>query len=99
MFGNTNREAYEESELETVANVRQIGNQALYRRGRVWVAANATQIDLKRDADKVVIIDRMSEAYFELTRANTTAENQILASQQAAEELLIELRGQVYQIR
>jgi len=99
MFGNTQRDAYEEGELETVANVRQIGNQALYRRGRVWVAANASRLDAKRDADKIRRIERFSEEYFRLVRANTVEENQILASQREGEDLLITLRGQAYSIR
>ena len=54
---------------------------------------------LDRDKDKIRTIDRFSEEYFRLVRANSVAENQVIASQQADEELLIELRGQVYRIR
>ncbi len=99
MYGNVDKYAYEAGEREVVGNVRQVGNQAVYRRGRLWIAANATKIDLERDKDKIRTIERFSEEYFRLVRANSVAENQVIASQQADEELLIELRGQVYRIR
>jgi Ca-activated chloride channel family protein len=99
MIGNTSDRAYEAGKKEQIAAVRQAGNQAVYRRGKVWVAANAADVDLKKDKDKIQVIERYSPAYFDLVRANTTAENQVLASQQVNEELLITLRGQVYLIR
>ena len=40
-----------------------------------------------------------SKEYFELVRANTVADNQLLASQRAGEELMVNLRGQTYLIR
>ncbi|MDY6913324.1 MAG: hypothetical protein SVT52_02545, partial [Planctomycetota bacterium] len=99
LVGHADKRSYEAGEAQTVANVRQVGNQALYRRGRVWVAANAAKLDLEKDAGKIRTIERFGEEYFRLIRANTVAENQLLASQQADEELLIRLRGQVYRIR
>jgi uncharacterized protein YegL len=92
--------AYEAGEVQTVANVRQAGNQAIYRRkGNVWVAANATTVDVENLPASVQTVERFSEEYFRLVRANTVAENQVLASQQPGEELVITLRGQVYRIR
>jgi len=99
MFGNVSKKDYEAGKRETVANVRQAGNQALYRRGNLWVAANASGVDPDRDAARIQDVQRFSEAYFALVRANTVDENQIFASQQSDEELLVELRGQVYRIR
>jgi len=99
MLGAADVSAYEAGEVKTIANVRQTGNQAVYRRsGNVWVAANASQVDLAKAAD-VQTIERFSEEYFRLVAANTVAENQVLASQQSGEELVIQLRGQVYRIR
>jgi Ca-activated chloride channel family protein len=99
MVGNTSDYAYEAGRKEQVANVRQAGNQAVYRRGQIWVAANAANIDLKKDKDKIQVVERYSQAYFDLVRANNVEENQVLASQQPSEELLITLRGQAYLIR
>ena len=99
MFGNVFQDAYEAGEVETVSNVRQVANQALYKRGNVWQAANARHIDLKKDADKIQTIERFSDEYFKLSAANTVEENQIFASQQTGEELVISLRGQVYRIK
>ena len=98
MVGNDDQRAYEAGETQRVLNVRRAGNQGLYRRGEIWVAANATHVDLESDTDEIEVVQRMTEAYFELVRANTQAENQIFASQQASEKLLIALRGQVYLI-
>jgi len=99
MLGSSSTAAYEAGQAETVSRVRQVGNQALYRRGNVVIASNAAWIDPDRDADKVKVIERFSKEYFELVRFNTMEENRILASQAADEELVISLRGQVYRIR
>ena len=99
MYGNVSVKHYEADKAEVVRGVRQVGGQGIYRRGKVWVASNAAKVDLKKDADKIKEITRFSDEYFELVRANTVPENQILASQKAGEELLITLRGQVYRIR
>jgi Ca-activated chloride channel family protein len=98
MVGNTTRQAYEADREEKVAGVRQVGNQALYRRGQVMIAANAADLDPRRDRAKVQVVQRYSRDYFELVRANTAAENQVLASQRDDEQLLIRLRGQAYLI-
>jgi Ca-activated chloride channel family protein len=98
-IGTSSREAYEADRAETVAGVRHVGNTALYRRGRQWVASNAAHVDLKKDAEKFVDVERFSDRYFQLVRANTVEQNQVLASQRGDEELVIELRGQVYRIR
>jgi len=97
--GHDDKADYEAGRTRTIANVRNVGNQALYRRGRVWVAANAAKVDLKKDADKIKTITRFSQEYFDLVSANTTNENQVLAVQQADEHLLITLRSQVYLIK
>ena len=100
VFGNTAQDRYEKGEKEKLENFRQAGDQAMYRRsGRVWIAANAADVDPEKDTDKIKTIDRFSEEYFELARANSVVENQAMASQQAGEELVIRLRDQVYRIR
>ncbi|MDP7288516.1 MAG: hypothetical protein QGH94_11040 [Phycisphaerae bacterium] len=50
------------------------------------------------DTDKIEKVKRFSDKYFELIRRNSVAENQVMASQQDNEEMLIVLRGQAYQI-
>jgi len=98
-IGQSDARAYEAGVVQVVQNVRQAGNQGIYRRtGNVWVAANAAKLDLDKDA-RIRTVQRFSEEYFKLVTDNTVAENQVLASQQGDEELVIELRGQVYRIR
>jgi Ca-activated chloride channel family protein len=99
MFGQSSMDKYEAGEVEMLTNVRQAGNQAVYRRGKVWIASNATRIDLDKDQDQVVDVERFSTEYFKLVEANTVEENQLLASQQEGEELVVSLRGQVYRIK
>lgn len=89
-----------ESDREVaVQTVQIVGNETLYKRGSQWFAASAKDVDLKRDAAKVKTVERFSDEYFKLVAANTAAENAVLARQQAGEELVIKLRGQVYLIR
>jgi Ca-activated chloride channel family protein len=99
VYGNADQKKYEEGKVERVEGVRQVGNQALYRRGQVWIANNAADVDLEKSADKIKTIDRYTDEYFALVRQNTTDENQVLATQKADEELVIKLRDQVYRIR
>jgi Ca-activated chloride channel family protein len=99
MYGNTAREAYEQEKVEYVAGIRTVGNVSLYRRGRAWVAAELTDMDMKTGAARIKTITRYSKEYFDLVRHNTVSENQVMASQQADEELVVELRGQIYHIK
>ena len=98
-FGFAEATAYEAGEREVFASVRNVGNQSLYRRGRIWVTPETSKLDLEKDKDRIQTVERYSKEYFELVRANNTFENQILASQLPDEELLISLRSQVYRIR
>ena len=98
-FGWSGRDSYEKGKKEVVTGVRQVGDKTLYRRKNVWRTARIAQDDLDKDESKIKSIQRFSREYFELVRANTVAENQVFASQQAGEELVIKLRGQVYRVR
>ena len=101
MQGSSSVASYEDDEDEKLATVRNVGNQALYQRGKRWVAANASHVpdDVDEDSDEIEVVGRMSDEYFELSRLNTADENRILASQGEDEELMITLRGQVYLIK
>lgn len=98
-YGQKDMANYEAGKAETVANLRNVGNQSLYRRGQQWVTPDTAGLDAAKDADKIQVIERFSDKYFELARANSAVENQVMASQQAGEELLIQLRGQAYLIK
>ena len=79
--------------------VQTYGNQTLYKRGKTLIAANCQGIDPEKDKDKIKTVERFSEAYFALVKDNTAEENLVLANQAAEDELIINLRGQVYCIR
>jgi Ca-activated chloride channel family protein len=99
LIGHVDVGDYEADKTRTIANVRQVGARTLYRRGRLWRTPEVAEVDLAKDAADIETIDRYSQEYFRLARLNTAGENQVLATQQAGEELLIKLRGQVYRIR
>lgn len=78
--------------------VQQVGRETLYKRGTLWIAANALDVDLEKDAAKIQRIRRFSDEYFALVRANTPDENAVLAAQEEGTALLVRLRAQVYWI-
>ena len=81
-----------------VDSVQQIGGETLYKRGNIWVAENAKDVDLEKDAKKIKTIKRFSDDYFALVAENNAQQNAVLAQQAPNEELLIRLRGQIYRI-
>jgi len=85
-------------EIVTVNTVRTVGNETLYKRGNLWIAANARDVDLQKDRDQVVIVKRFSPDWFRLIKDNLPAQNRVLAAQPAGEHLLLRLRGTVYRI-
>ena len=98
-LGHSGKDTYEQNQQERVVNVQNIGNQTLYRRGKVWVTPQTAKLDLEKDAAKIKVVKQFSDEYFKLVRANTVAQNQLMSSQAAGEELVVELRGQVYRIK
>ncbi len=107
-FGGSPRMREAETDREISGkSVRQIGKDTLYER-RVEVAGKrqkrlvtpeTAQLDPVKDKDKVKTIERFSDEYFALIRANTAEENQLLSLQQPDEELLLQLRGQAYLVK
>jgi hypothetical protein len=79
--------------------VQIVGNQTLYKRGKIWVAENATDIDIDQNADRIQVVARFSEQYFQLISDNTPSENALMATQRDGEELLVLLRGKHYRIQ
>jgi Ca-activated chloride channel family protein len=79
--------------------VQTVGNEALYKRGKLWIAQNAIGVDPEKDRAQIEEIERFTDKYFGLIAANTAEENAVLARQQPGEELLIKLRGKTYRIK
>jgi Ca-activated chloride channel family protein len=96
-------------------SVRQYGNQTVYARKsmaaatepkagekaeqQIVVTPETADLDLQKDKDKIEIIDRFTDGYFALVKANNASENQLLSQQRGDEQLLIKLRGKNYLIR
>ena len=98
-YGHSNQKSYEAKEQEQVANIQNVGNQVLYRRGNQWYTPQTAKIDVNKDQSKIKIIERFSKEYFDLVHANNTAENQVMSAQGEKDELLVEFRGQAYLIK
>jgi hypothetical protein len=81
------------------SGVQNAGKETLYRRGNLWIANNAKDLDPEKDTAKIKEIKRFSDEYFAIVKANTPDENAILAAQQAGEELLCVFRGQAYRVK
>ena len=76
------------------------GNKySAYRRGKTLIASNAREVDLKKEKDNIKDVTRYSTEYFALVKANSKAENELLAMQAEDEELIIKLRGVIYRIK
>lgn len=83
----------------TVEGINGVGNETLYRKGKLWVTPETEQIDLERDKDQIQVVERFTPEYFELVSQNTVEQNKLLSTQQDHEELLVTFRGQVYHIK
>ena len=85
--------------------VRQYGNQAVYARSQsgkkeqILVTPETANLDLEKDKAKIETVDRYSDAYFAIVKANSATENQILSQQRDSEQLLIKLRGKNYLVK
>ena len=89
---------YEANQTERILSVQNIGNRALFRRGRQWIDSTVADKDIARLNSDAKSIVQFSEEYFRLAAANSAAENQILSVQQPGEELIVSMRGQLYRI-
>ena len=81
--------------------VQSVGKETLYRRGNVWIAANAAEEDLEQaERDKKGPADQeiFRRVFYTRLRPTRRPENQLLSRQQTGEELIVKLRGQLYRI-
>ncbi len=66
---------------------------------QIVVTPETASLDLEKDKANIEVVDRFTEPYFALVKANTLAENQMLSQQRPDEQLLIKLRGKNYLVR
>ena len=85
-------------QIVAVNTVRTVGSETLYKRGKLWIAANARDVDLQKDRDQLVVVERFSPAWFRLSKDNSPEQNRVLAAQRAGEHILLRLRGVIYRI-
>lgn len=75
------------------------GKETIYRRGKLLVVSSASDVDIEKDKDKIIEIERFSDEYFTLIAKNKKSENTVMARQMDDEQLLVRLRGKVYLIK
>jgi hypothetical protein len=97
-IGKSKLATYEANETEHLINVQNVGNRALYKRGRQWIDSAVSDRDVSKLNAQAKTVAQFSEEYFRLASQNTVAENQLLAVQRPGEELILSLRGQLYRI-
>ncbi|PQO36570.1 hypothetical protein C5Y96_08115, partial [Blastopirellula marina] len=85
--------------LVVASNVRNVGNDTLFLRNKVWIAESAGDVDPEKDKSKIKTVERFSKEYFALVAANNKQQNALLAQQRQGEQLLCNLRGQYYLIK
>lgn len=100
-----------ESDKEVrLRGIKQLNNETVYARTlpqaeagkkakQILVTPETAQLDIEKDKAQIKTIERFSDDYFALIRANTAAENQLLALQEEGDELLVKLRGQAYLVK
>jgi Ca-activated chloride channel homolog len=96
--GKSQLASYETNQTEHLTNVQNVGNRALYKRGRQWIDSSVSDKDIAKLNAEAKTIAQFSDEYFRLAAKNSVAENQILATQQPGEELIVSIRGQLYRI-
>ena len=92
-------ESLESDELKATDAVLHVGKETLYRRGRTLIAANARDVELDKDTEKITDVERFSPEYFSLIKANSKSENALLARQAEDQVLIVRLRGEIYRIK
>ncbi len=96
--GGATRQAYEAASGEPVTRVINVAHQTLYRRGNQWFTPDLAAVDVDDPNADVVTVRQFDEDYFTLARRDNPALNAVLAIQQAGQELLVKVDGQVYRI-
>jgi Ca-activated chloride channel homolog len=97
-FGKSKLTTYEANQTEHLANVQNVANRALYKRGRQWIDSTVADKDIAKLNAEAKTIAQFSEEYFRLAATNSVADNQIISTQQPGQELIVSIRGQIYRI-
>ena len=92
-------QSVDEDKVVLSAAVLHVGKETLYRRGKLLIVSNASDVDVEKDRDKIIPIDRFSTEYFALVAANSKSDNAVLARQEADQEMIVRLRGKIYRIK
>lgn len=78
--------------------VRYVGDQAIYKVGRVARVPELREYDVAKNEAQVSKVKRFSDEYFVLLRDTNELDNRLLAAQLDDEDLLISLNGKLYLI-
>jgi len=89
----------DKDEEVAVQAVQVVDDKVLYRRGNVWYSFDVAKQGTDKLAGKAKVVERFSKEYFELVNKAAPAEAKILARQKAGEELMLEVKGEVYHVK
>ncbi|HUT09315.1 MAG TPA: VWA domain-containing protein, partial [Thermoguttaceae bacterium] len=99
MGGGVRLRDLQKDEDVAVQAVQVVGAKVLYKRGNVWYSFDVAKQDAAEVAGKAKVITRFSEEYFELVGKAAPADAKVLSRQQAGEELMLEVDGEVYHVK
>jgi Ca-activated chloride channel family protein len=83
----------------TVQAVQVVENKVLYKRGNVWYSFDVAKQGTEDAAKKAKVVARFSKEYFELVGKADAASAKMLSRQQAGEELMLKVQGEVYHVK
>lgn len=82
-----------------VQAVQVVDNKVLYKRGNVWYSFDVAKQGTEDLAKKAKVIARFSKEYFDLVGKADAASAKMLSRQQAGEELMLKVQGDVYHVK
>ena len=83
----------------SVQAVQLVGSKVLYKRANVWYEFDVTQKSGEELASKAKVIERFTDAYFDLVRRASPEKAKVLAAQPADQELMLEVDGDVFHVK
>ena len=82
-----------------VQAVQVVENKVLYKRGNTWYSFDVAKQGTEDLAKKAKVITRFSKEYFELVEKADAPAAKMLSRQQAGEELMLKVKGDVYHVK
>ena len=89
----------DKDEAVSVEAVQIAGSKVLYRRGNTWYSMDVAMQDAEKLASKAIVVERYSAEYFKLVEKASGDDRKALAAQPAAASMMLEVEGDVYEVK